>query len=123
MSRTFRRKKSWAAHYYIDDWVNDEESLNILRGIHNYYPGCGHPMTGKYTGYSKEKIFYKLFYKYHTDGWYKNYTLGFKKQCKEKLRASNKVELINYLKGTDDEDYNFSTRREIRGKLWWYEYG
>lgn len=113
MSRTFRRKNAWNAHYWIDDRVNDPKELDWLRGIHNYDRDYIPRGVGKYTGLTTEQIYNKLFYKYHSDGWYPKNPPGFKKVLNVALRARNKREFVDAMKRGLEDDLQLTNRRDI----------
>ena len=110
MSRTYRRKNSWNKHSYVDDWINDDESFDLLITRNN----------GKFHGCTKEQVIKKLnawWYGEVPRNWNDNHRI--KEYSKWKLRANNRQELTMAIKNGEEENLVLTERRTIRG-LWWY---
>jgi hypothetical protein len=119
MSRTIRRKNAWDAKYFVGTNARNEWYIQLLQGktdVHSWG-------AGKYRGCTNEQVIEKLNAIYHGDNWgdWKVHH-NFKKAAKKRQRALNDAELVKYVQGDLEEDYHFSTKREVRGKMIWDYY-
>lgn len=119
MSRTYRRKNVWNKHYYVDDWINDPESLAFLQGISNVYGG---KLNGKYVGLTKEQIEEKMNAWWTgelSQGW--NYGRRNRKEFSRwHLRQLNKMELKNAIKTGNEENLYLTEKKYDSSGPWWY---